>query len=65
MLRYYDDCFRKMAHDAEKNSGRVVTNEQLRDICKLIREGKRPNGRFADHECTVWELLVTELGMDI
>jgi len=65
MLRYYDDCFKKMEHDAAKDSGLVVTNVQLRDICKLIREGKRPDGDFGDHECTVWELLVEELGINI
>ena len=63
MARYHEDWNRKLAHDNQKEHGYVFTIEQIRDICDLVKDGRRgPDGSFSDAECNLYEVLYDYFG---
>ena len=64
MERYYENPMRKQAHENQLEHGYYATAEQLHDICRLLAEGKGPDGRFSDAECCLWEVIKTELHIE-
>lgn len=64
MTRYYEDYTRKCAHENQKEHGYVFTIEQIRDVCKLVKSNRVPNGTYGDNECNLWEVLHDYFGTD-
>lgn len=44
---------------------RTLTFDQIREVIELVRDRKYPNGEYGDDQCSLWEMVTRELGIDI